>query len=523
MRVRICGALAALMCGWVLALGVTTLAWGQERQAEPTEVQSGQFKESDVAQSDCARVESAQSAIGSAASGEAQCASQADSQGGTNPAPGEESGEPGLTMFPHSQTARWWLSGQANIIGQWHAAFSAVYSGPNSLRAEAEHATSEVFTLYTGYQVFKYTEVLFDLESAGGHGLSNTLGLAGFPNLDVVRNPTLGRAPYIARLMLHQIIPLNHESAPAERGVLSLATSLPVRRIELRIGKMSLVDFLDVNSAGSDSHLQFLNWTTDNNGAYDYAANTRGYTEAVVVEYDDHDFSVRFAEAMMPKVANGINLDADMLRAHSEAVEGEWREKAFGGRNGVVRVLSFVNHANMGSYREAIDDFLRGSGPGAGGARPSIIATRQQGRVKYGFGLTFEQDLTSHFGVFGRLGWNDGKTESFVYTEVDRAFEIGAYFRGEWWKRKNDRAGAAFDLNGISGGHARYLQLGGLGFLLGDGGLTYDTEKIFEAYYTAHVWRGSFLSFDLQHAQNPGYNEARGPVLIPALRAHVDF
>ena len=137
--------------------------------------------------------------------------------------------------------------------------------------------------------------------------------------------------------------------------------------------------------------------------------------------------------------------------------------------------------------------------------------------------MNFEQDLTSHFGVFGRLGWNDGKTESFVYTEVDRASEIGSYFRGEWWKRKNDRAGAVYDLNGISGDHARYLALGGLGFLLGDGGLRYDTEKIFEGYYTEHVWRGSFLSFDLQHVQNPGYNETRGPVLIPALRAHVDF
>jgi hypothetical protein len=49
---------------------------------------------------------------------------------------------------------------------------------------------------------------------------------------------------------------------------LHLATSLPVRRIEFRIGKFGLPDFLDFNAWGTDSHLQFLNWTVDNNGAY---------------------------------------------------------------------------------------------------------------------------------------------------------------------------------------------------------------------------------------------------------------
>lgn len=432
---------------------------------------------------------------------------------------GTESPEPSLTMFPHSESARYWISGQANIVDQFHSTFPSPYSGPNSFRAPAEHATSEVFTLYTGFQVAPYTEVLLDVESAGGRGLSNTLGIAGFPNVDVVRNPQLGRKPYLARLMFHQVIPLSRQTEDSERGVFGLATKLPVRRIEFRIGKMSAVDFLDVNSAGNDSHLQFLNWTTDDNGVYDYAANTRGYTEAAILEYDDHDWSVRFAEAMMPKVANGINLDADLFRAHEDNLEIEWREKLLPGRGGVIRLLSFVNHADMGNYREAIDRFLDGQN----GARPDIIATRKQGRVKYGLGLNFEQDLATHFGVFGRLGWGDGRNESFAYTEVDRAFQVGGYFKGEWWKRKNDRAGAVLDWNGITGDHARYLALGGLGFLLGDGALTYDTEKIFEGYYTAHVWRGVFLAFDLQHFNNPGYNEARGPVLIPGLRAHVDF
>src|SRR5271170_2026173 len=267
----------------------------------------------------------------------------------------DTSGDSPVTLFPHSDTSRWWISGQANIILQWHPAFHSPYSGPNSFRAPAENDTSKVYTLYTGFAITHTTEIFADAESAGGHGLSEALGLAGFTNLDVVRNPALGPTPYLARLELRQIIPLSSERVDAERGPLAMATSLPTRRIEFRVGKMSLVDFLDVNSAGSDSHLQFLNWTVDNNGVYDYAANTRGYTDAAIVEFDTRSWSVRFAEAMMPKVANGLHLDADIARARAENLEGEWRRNFVPGRAGVVRVLTYLNHANMGNYREAID------------------------------------------------------------------------------------------------------------------------------------------------------------------------
>jgi hypothetical protein len=426
-----------------------------------------------------------------------------------------------LTIFPHSETSRYWISGQANVVFQWHPTFPAKYSGPNSLTPEAQSSTTHVLTLYTGYQLTQTTEVLTDFEDATGGGIGNAFGLAGFTDLDAVRTVSgipLAKSPYLARLMVRQIIPLSGERVSAERGPLGLATSLPARRIEIRVGKFDLVDFFDVNSAGSDTHLQFLNWTVDNNGAYDYAANTRGYTDAAMLEYDDHSWTVRFAEAMMPKVANGIHLDADLARARSENLEGEWRRNFLPGRAGVIRVLAYLNHANMGNYREAIDEFLEGQT-----TTPNIIDTRRQGRHKYGFGLNFEQDLASQFGIFARLGWSDGHNESFAYTEVDRTAEGGLYFKGAAWHRKNDRAGAVFTINGISGDHARYLALGGPGFLLGDGGLSYGGEKIFETYYTAHVWRGIFASFDLQHINDPGYNEARGPVLVPGLRAHIDF
>jgi hypothetical protein len=423
-----------------------------------------------------------------------------------------------VTMFPHSESSRFWISGQASVILQWHPEFPAAYSGRNSFTAGAQSAVSKLETLYTGLALTPTTEVFLDLEETNGHGLSEALGLAGYVNLDVVRNPNLGVAPYLARLMLRQIIPLSSDRVPATRGILGLATSLPARRLEFRLGKFSLVDFFDMNSGGSDSHLQFLNWAVDNNGAYDYAANTRGYTDGALVEYDDHHWSLRFAETLMPKVANGAYLDVDLARARAENLEFEYRQGFLRHRDGTVRVLSYLNHADMGSYRQAVDDFLNGLS-----SEPDIVATRKQGRKKYGFGLNFEQDITSWLGVFGRTGWSDGRNESFAYTEVDRTLEVGNYFHGGLWHRKNDHAGTVFVVNGISAAHRTYLADGGLGFLLGDGALTYGQEKIFEGYYTAHLWRGFFGSFDVQHVNNPGYNQARGPVIVPGVRLHADF
>lgn len=432
---------------------------------------------------------------------------------------GDES-EDAPTLFPHSESSRYWISGQANIVFQWHSSFPAKYSGTHSLQPGAEDAATRVFTLYLGYELTPDTEVYLDVESSGGNGISNALGLAGYTDLDAVRVGLSSQTPYIARAMIRQIIPLSHERIPQEREATSftLANKVPARRIEIRAGKFSLADFFDTNSYGSDSHMQFLNWTTDNDGAYDYAANTRGYTDGAILEYDDHWFSARFGEALMPKVANGIHLDADVARARSENLEFDFSGSVIRHRAGTVRVLAYVNHADMGNYEQAIGEFLRGQT-----ATPDITATRRQGRHKYGFGLNFEQDIVSEIGVFGRLGWSDGRNESFAYTECDRSVEVGAFSKGARWSRRNDRAGIALVANGISAAHQQYLALGGLGFQLGDGALTYGPEKILEGFYTAHLWRGFFASFDVQHVNNPGYNRDRGPVTVPALRLHVDF
>ena len=325
-------------------------------------------------------------------------------------------------------------------------------------------------------------------------------------------------APYVARASLRYVVPLSKETEDGGIGPMGVLESLPVRRLQFRVGKMSLADFFDANPVASDSHLQFMNWAIVNNGAWDYAADTRGYTYAAVVEYDDRSWALRFAEALMPTVANGIVLDTDLRRARGENLELELHPRLGLKAPAQLRLLSYVNHANMGDYQEAINLFLEGKTP-----TPDIVATRQPGSVKYGFGANFEQQVTPSLRLFSRAGWNDGHHESFAYTEVDNTFSLGGDYRGYSWHRDHDKVGLAFVTNGISPEHAEYLKFGGLGFLLGDGNLTYGRENIFEGYYTAHFWRGVYGAFDLQHVQDPGYNRDRGPVWVPAFRLHLEL
>lgn len=436
-----------------------------------------------------------------------------------------------VTVFPHPDDQRWFVAGQANIIFQSHPPFHSPYEGENSFLSRGEYKVSLLGTLYTGFQLNPHpryaTDAIFDLESSAGRGLSEALGLAGFTNLDVVRNPSLGPTPYVARVQLHQIIGFTNEEVSSERGPYSLSTQVPVRRLDLRVGRLSLPDIFDQNGPASDSHLQFMNWTADNDGAYDYAADTRGYTYAAVAEYDDRVWSARYAVALMPSVANGIDLVWDLRRARGENYELEYRNVQLpgltGSKPGTVRLTAYTNRANMGLYREANRAALLARLNGQPTVVPDITAHPLATTLKYGIGLNAEQPLPANIRAFARFGWNEGQHESYCYTEVDQTFEAGADMAGNHWNRPNDKFGVAGITNAIKRDHQAYLALGGKGFLLGDGALRYAREDILETYYNAHNWRGLYTAFDLQLLAHPGYNEDRGPVAVFSVRTHVDF
>ena len=446
----------------------------------------------------------------------------------TSPVGREPQDAPIVAMTPHPEDGIYWISGQANFIFQGRLPFHSAYQGTNSFLNSAEYKTSMVGTLFTAVRrsrSIRYnTDFIFDLEAAEGRGLSEALGLAGFTNLDVVRNPNLGKAPYIARYEIHQVIGLSQKTTDQEPGPFGLAPTVPQRRVEFRIGKLTLPDFFDVNSVGSDSHLQFMNWAVDNNGAWDYAADTRGYTVGGFAEYDDRIWSLRYGIFAMPTVANGIDLDWAFSRAHGQNGEFELRRSFLRDRRGVTRLLFYGNRAHMGDYREAVRDFLSGSDTANYGVTvPTITLHEHFGALKYGFGYNTEQELTQNLRVFGRFGWNEGQHESYCYTEVDQTVLAGADYYGSRWGRPVDKIGLAIVSDAIKRDHQNYLRHGGLGFLLGDGNLNYGRENIVETYYNWHAWRGMFYAVDVQHIDNPGYNRDRGPVWVGSVRGHVDF
>ncbi len=431
------------------------------------------------------------------------------------------------TMFPHSETSRYFIAGQANIIFQADGPFHSPYEGPNSFIGRGEYKVSLLGTLYLGRN-YGATRRLKPTPSS----ILNRRAAAASARRSV--SPALpiwtwSAIPTWARCRTWPALSFIRPSASptswwkAQRTPFSLATQVPERRLEFYVGKMSLPDYLDINSIGSDSHLQFMNWTVDNNGAWDYAADTRGYTYAAVTEYDDKVWSARYALALMPTVANGIDLDWNLRQASGQNWEFELRKPLLGkllppDRTGVVRVLGYVNHAHMGLYRVANQAYLSGEDP-----TPEITKHETYGAVKYGFTLNAEQELTTNLRAFGRFGWNEGQHESYAYTEVDQTVELGSDYSGRRWSRPFDKLGVAFVSNAIKADHQAYLGFGGLGFLLGDGKLNYGRENILESYYNLHAWRGVYYALDLQFIDHPGYNKDRGPVLVESVRMHVDF
>jgi len=404
---------------------------------------------------------------------------------------------------------------QATYVWQRKYPFGAAYTGTNSLAPEREKSYSFTATAALGARTWKGGEVYFDPEVAQGAPLSHLTGLGGFTNGEIAR--TTGPTPsfYVARAFLRQTWGLGADREAVESDANQLAGSVERRRLVLTAGKLSLQDLFDDNAYSHDPRTQFLNWSLMTHGAWDFAADARGYSWGVALEYFDGPWVLRGARFMMPKQSNGLALNPRIFYSFGDQIEIE-HAHVLGGRAGKVRVLAYRNQADMGGYRDSLDDAA------ASGATPDLATSRRK-RVKYGFGINIEQSLSADIGVFARGSWNNGKAEEFAFTEIDRSVSAGMLIKGASWGRPSDSIGVALVRNGISGPHSDYLAAGGLGFFIGDGRLTYRTENIFEAFYSLGVVKEVWISADFQRIFDPAYNADRGPVSVASARFHYGF
>jgi high affinity Mn2+ porin len=376
-------------------------------------------------------------------------------------------------------------------------------------------------TFFLGRRLWKGAAVYFNPEVAGGKGLSYAVGVAGALNGETFRIGSPEPKIYIARAFFRQHIRLGksaYERATNESNQVN--EEVPVHRITLNAGKFAVCDFFDDNSFAKDPRSDFFNWSVWENGAWDYPANTRGYTYGFVAEYVNRRFAFRAATSAVPIKANGPDVEYDFTGAHTEILEAAYSYKTPAGK-GAVRVLLSSAFSRAPSYASGLQavsnrdstylDYFTGA------ARNPAF-----GGKKYGLYLNAEQSI-GNAGFFLRAGWNDGKYSTWAFTEIDRSISLGLNLNGQLWKRKMDHFGAAIAVNGISVPHQRFLSAGGNGFILGDGGLNYSEEYILESFYNCRIFSFFWLSVDYQFVMNPGYNKLRGPVRVAGLRAHIEF
>jgi len=426
-------------------------------------------------------------------------------------------------VIPDSN-ANWSVHFQMTVIDQIHTAFHSAYSGTNSLADTVEPgAVSVTSTLFLGRRLWKGASFYFNPELSGGRGLSSAVGVAGALNGQTYRIGDPSPVVSVARAYLQQTISVRSaDSVYLDNGKNQEAGKTPASRLVISAGKFSMADFYDLNGYSHDPRTQFLNWALMSNGAWDYPANTKGYTMGAVVEWIRPAWTLRVSSVAVPVIANHSEMEYRLGKAHSEAVEFQ-KNMTIGRRSGVVRLLSSYMASRAPSYQQGLRALNNGDTSLlqviSGNAKSTSF-----GGSKTGIGINVEQELTDDIGIFARAGWNDGEHVTWAFTEIDQTLQAGVNIKGAQWKRKEDVAGIAGVLNGISSDHRAFLKAGGNGFIIGDGELNYGNEAILEAYYNAKLFDNVWLSADYEFVHNPGYNRDRsGPVHIFGVRGHVEF
>ncbi len=415
-----------------------------------------------------------------------------------------------------ADTEDWGVKFQSTYVAQSKRAFAAAYSGANSLIPQKEFSYSFTATAAFGFRPWAGAEIYLNPELSQGVPLSGLTGLGGFPNGELARTsgPTL--ALYRARSFIRQTWGFDGENEKVESDFNQLAGAVRKQRFVLTVGTLSIQDIFDDNAYSHDPRTQFLNWALVTHGAYDFAADARGYTTGAALEYFNDDWAVRFGRFAQPKEPNQMALDDRLFKNYGDQLELE-RAHTLLAQPGKLRLLAFRNVAKMSRYADAL------SLATVARTVPELNAVRTGQRVKYGVGLNIEQAITPDVGFFARAMWADGNTEAYAYTEIDRSFSLGTLIKGTAWGRAQDTFGVALAANGLSVPHRRYLERGGIGFFIGDGALAYRSETIVESNYNINLFKGLWLSADAQYIRNPAYNADRGPVKIGTLRLHSEF
>ncbi len=415
-----------------------------------------------------------------------------------------------------SVPAAWSVHGQLTNVTQWHPAFTAPYTGQNSLHPDSDSKETTDLTLFAGMRIADDGELWINPEIDQGFGLSNTLGMAGYPSGEAYK---VGEnTPYLRlpRLFYRQVINLTGESQAIVPTTNQMARTQSADNIVMTIGKFSVTDVFDTNTYAHDPRSDFFNWSIIESGAFDYAADAWGFTKGASVEWTQSKWTLRGGFFDLSATPNTTILDPTFSQ-HEWVGELEERYQ-LSEHLGKIKILGFINQGKMGSYADALQLAQQTSNP------PDTALVRHHSSQP-GFAINLEQELTSDMGTFARASMNKGNKEAFDFTEINQSLAAGLSLNGDRWGRHDDTFGFAAVANGLSTDARNYFAAGGMGILIGDGNLNYGSEKIMETYYSysVHAVDHLMLTLDYQYVVNPAYNRDRGPVSTVGTRVHVEF
>jgi len=405
---------------------------------------------------------------------------------------------------------RWSLHGQFTSVTQYHPDFHSPYAGPNSLAGESHDDQTNDLTLYAGLRLWPGGAFYLNPEVDQGYGLSDTLGLAGFSSGEAYKVGSSSPYARLHRAFFRQVFDLGGERQVLAPDANQLGGARTADNLTLSLGKLSVVDIFDTNQYAHDPRGDFLNWAVIDAGAFDYAADSWGYSYGAAAEWSRAWWTLRAGGFALSRQPNERELQRDFAQFELVA-ELEERHTLYG-RDGKLKLLGFLNRGRMADYAEAL---------AAGGAAPDVSQVRRY-RSRPGLALNLEQALAPDLGAFLRASLNDGGKEAYEFTEINRSVSAGLSLNGGRWSRPGDTVGLAVVVNGLSAPARAYLDAGGLGILIGDGRLPdYGLEKIAETYYSLQLLKPLALSVDYQYIDHPAYNRDRGPVSVFGLRLHL--
>ncbi len=408
----------------------------------------------------------------------------------------------------------WNVHGQFTFIEQGYPAFHSPYQGPNSLTGAGQAKDTASATAFIGFRPWNGTDIYIDPELTQGFGLSDTVGVGGFPNTEAQKASFPMPRFNLARVYVQQTFGLGGEQETIEDGPNQIAGKEDISRITVIAGKLAVTDFFDNNAYAHDGRTQFFNWQLYCCGSYDWTMDQISYTWGAMTELNQKFWAFRAGYFLVPSVSNSD--DFDMRFPDGEYIGELELRYSFISQPGKLRLMAWANRANMGTYAAALAE------PITTPNYPDITLVREV-RTNYGFAANLEQAITSELGVFSRASWSPGLDEIIGWTDCDQSVSAGAVLKGTSWGRPRDAIGVAGVIDGLSPEARAYFAAGGLGILIGDGALNYRLEKIFETYYSYSLNSWSSITFDYQFVADPAYNADRGPVNIFAGRLHAEF